>query len=64
MDVLLKTSYDQLIPSKQDLLANPKCSLLVARDPEERSELVITLHGDAVAVSLELILFLMYIIRG
>ncbi|XWS64850.1 hypothetical protein CRYUN_Cryun05aG0039600 [Craigia yunnanensis] len=35
----------------KDLLANPKCSLLVARDPEDRTDLVITLHGDAIAVS-------------
>lgn len=34
----------------KDLLANPKCSLLVARDPEDRTDLVITLHGDAVVV--------------
>ncbi|WRX22861.1 protein of unknown function DUF2470 - like 1 [Theobroma cacao] len=34
-----------------DLLANSKCSLLVARDPEDRTDLVITLHGDAVVVS-------------
>ncbi|KAL3715529.1 hypothetical protein ACJRO7_007286 [Eucalyptus globulus] len=34
----------------KDLLANPKCSLLVARDPEDRTDLVITLHGDAVSV--------------
>ncbi|KAF3610695.1 hypothetical protein DY000_02051542, partial [Brassica cretica] len=33
-----------------DLLANPKCSLLVARDPEDRTGLRITLHGDAVLV--------------
>lgn len=37
----------------QDLLANPKCSLLVAKDPEDRTDLVITLHGDAVAVTEE-----------
>lgn len=37
---------------KQDLLENPKCSLLVARDPEDRTDLVITIHGDAVGVSL------------
>ncbi|MBA0687129.1 hypothetical protein Goari_014688 [Gossypium aridum] len=36
----------------KDLLANFKCSLLVARDPEDRTDLVITLHGDAIAVSL------------
>ncbi|GAB4843728.1 hypothetical protein Ancab_013693 [Ancistrocladus abbreviatus] len=35
----------------KDLFANPKCSLLVAKDPEDRTDLVITLHGDAVAVS-------------
>ncbi|KAE9599639.1 putative FMN-binding split barrel [Lupinus albus] len=35
----------------KDLTANPKCSLLVARDPEDRTDLVITLHGDAISVS-------------
>lgn len=35
----------------QDLLANSKCSLLVAKDPEDRTDLVITVHGDAVPVS-------------
>ncbi|XP_052176695.1 glutamyl-tRNA reductase-binding protein, chloroplastic-like [Diospyros lotus] len=35
----------------KDLLANPKCSLLIAKDPEDRTDLVITLHGDAVYVS-------------
>ncbi|PIA60065.1 hypothetical protein AQUCO_00400740v1, partial [Aquilegia coerulea] len=34
----------------KDLLANPKCSLLVARDPEDRTDLVITVHGDAILV--------------
>ncbi|KAH7571704.1 hypothetical protein JRO89_XS04G0122200 [Xanthoceras sorbifolium] len=34
----------------KDLLANPKCSLVVARDPEDRTDLVITLHGDAISV--------------
>ncbi|CAA2986014.1 glutamyl-tRNA reductase-binding, chloroplastic [Olea europaea subsp. europaea] len=34
----------------KDLLANPKCSLLVAKDPEDRSDLVITVHGDATPV--------------
>ncbi|XVF30835.1 hypothetical protein REPUB_Repub16aG0092200 [Reevesia pubescens] len=34
-----------------DLLANPKCSLFVTRDPEDRTDLVITLHGDAISVS-------------
>ncbi|XP_010549675.1 PREDICTED: uncharacterized protein LOC104820775 [Tarenaya hassleriana] len=35
----------------KDLLANPKCSLLVSKDPEDRTDLSITLHGDAVLVS-------------
>ncbi|KAF4368518.1 hypothetical protein F8388_018642 [Cannabis sativa] len=35
----------------KDLAANGKCSLLVARDPEDRTDLVITLHGDAIPVS-------------
>ncbi|XP_030463796.2 uncharacterized protein LOC115683396 isoform X1 [Syzygium oleosum] len=34
----------------KDLLANSKCSLLVARDPDDRTDLVITLHGDAINV--------------
>ncbi|KAI4341178.1 hypothetical protein MLD38_025934 [Melastoma candidum] len=34
----------------KDLSANHKCSLLVARDPEDRTDLVITLHGDAIPV--------------
>ncbi|KAI7731715.1 hypothetical protein M8C21_025248 [Ambrosia artemisiifolia] len=34
----------------QDLLANPKCSLLVAKDTEDRTDLIITLLGDAVIV--------------
>lgn len=36
--------------SLQNLLANPKCSLLVAKDPEDRTDLVITLYGDAISV--------------
>ncbi|GFP79866.1 glutamyl-tRNA reductase-binding protein chloroplastic [Phtheirospermum japonicum] len=35
----------------KDLLANPKCSLLVAKDPEDRTDLVIVVHGDAIPVS-------------
>ncbi|KAK9725661.1 hypothetical protein RND81_05G160700 [Saponaria officinalis] len=35
----------------KDLLANPKCSLLIAKDPDDRTDLVITLHGDAVTVA-------------
>ncbi|RRT64313.1 hypothetical protein B296_00036955 [Ensete ventricosum] len=34
----------------QNLFANPKCSLLVAKDPEDRTDIVVTLYGDAVPV--------------
>ncbi|XP_068638325.1 glutamyl-tRNA reductase-binding protein, chloroplastic [Aristolochia californica] len=34
----------------KDLSANPKCSLLVAKDFEDRTDLIITLHGDAINV--------------
>ncbi|KAF6150175.1 hypothetical protein GIB67_023130 [Kingdonia uniflora] len=34
----------------KDLLACSKCSLLVAKDPEDKTDLVITLHGDAILV--------------
>ncbi|KAL9684339.1 hypothetical protein QQ045_021775 [Rhodiola kirilowii] len=29
----------------KDILANPKCSLVVAKDPEDMTDLVVTLHG-------------------
>ncbi|KAL7098140.1 hypothetical protein ACP275_10G186600 [Erythranthe tilingii] len=36
----------------KDLLANSRCSLLVAKDPEDRThDLIITVHGDALPVS-------------
>ncbi|KAM5550331.1 hypothetical protein ABKV19_027490 [Rosa sericea] len=35
----------------KDLTQNPKCSLLVAKDPEDRTDLLVTLHGDAIPVS-------------
>ncbi|PWA40331.1 hypothetical protein CTI12_AA461160 [Artemisia annua] len=34
----------------RDLMANPKCSLLVAIDPEDRTDMIITLYGDAIPV--------------
>ncbi|KAK8954882.1 hypothetical protein KSP39_PZI002286 [Platanthera zijinensis] len=34
----------------KNLIANPKCSLLVAKDPEDQNDIVITLFGDAVYV--------------
>ncbi|XP_002525422.2 uncharacterized protein LOC8276502 isoform X2 [Ricinus communis] len=44
-------AVSSLANHSKDLLANSKCSLLVARDHEDRTDLVITLHGDAVSVS-------------
>ncbi|KAI3474497.1 hypothetical protein Pfo_029407 [Paulownia fortunei] len=35
----------------KDLLANPKCSLLVAKDPEDRTDLIVTVQGDALPVT-------------
>ncbi|KAL2320467.1 hypothetical protein Fmac_029436 [Flemingia macrophylla] len=43
-------AVSDLAVHSKDLTANPKCSLLVARDPEDRTDLVITLHGNAIAV--------------
>lgn len=34
----------------KNLAVNPKCSLLVARDPDDRTDLVTTLYGDATPV--------------
>lgn len=47
----------------QDLLANPKCSLLVAKDPEDRTDLVITVHGDAVSVSFNFVVFYVFLMK-
>lgn len=44
-------AVSSLAVHSKDLSANAKCSLLVARDPEDRTDLVITLHGNAVPVS-------------
>uniref|UniRef100_A0A0E0LMI2 Uncharacterized protein n=1 Tax=Oryza punctata TaxID=4537 RepID=A0A0E0LMI2_ORYPU len=35
----------------KNLSENPKCSLLVAKDPEDRTDTVITVYGDATPVS-------------
>lgn len=43
-------AVSSLAVHSKDLFANPKCSLLVAKDPEDRTDLVITVHGDAVYV--------------
>ncbi|OAE32210.1 hypothetical protein AXG93_1793s1440 [Marchantia polymorpha subsp. ruderalis] len=42
-----------LSPHTGDLDANPKCSMLVARDLNDRSDIVITVTGEAHAVSAE-----------
>lgn len=44
-------TISSLAAHTKDLLVNPTCSLLVAKDPEDRTDLVITLHGDAVSVA-------------
>lgn len=44
-------AISSLAAHTKDLLVNPTCSLLVAKDPEDRTDLVITLHGDAVSVA-------------
>ncbi|PWA99769.1 hypothetical protein CTI12_AA002960 [Artemisia annua] len=40
----------ELRTEERDLMANPKCSLLVAKDPEDRTDMIITLYGDAIPV--------------
>ncbi|CAN6453982.1 unnamed protein product [Victoria cruziana] len=37
----------------KNLMLNPKCCFLVTRDPEDKSQLVVTVYGDAVFVSEE-----------
>ncbi|KAG0466890.1 hypothetical protein HPP92_018470 [Vanilla planifolia] len=44
-------AISSLAVHSKNLLANPRCSLLVAKDPEDRTDIVITLMGDAVVVS-------------
>lgn len=44
-------AVSSLAVHSKDLSANVKCSLLVARDHDDRTDLVITLHGDAIPVS-------------
>ncbi|KAI0504833.1 hypothetical protein KFK09_015786 [Dendrobium nobile] len=44
-------AVSHLAVHSKNLLENPKCSLLVAKDPEDRTDIVITLFGDAVLVS-------------
>jgi hypothetical protein len=46
ISILLMFCYHFL----QNLSGNPKCSLLVAKDLEDRTDTVITVYGDAVPV--------------
>ncbi|KAK9986581.1 hypothetical protein SO802_031532 [Lithocarpus litseifolius] len=48
----------QGLENYKDLTVNPKCSLLVARDPEDRTDLVITLHGDGISISVGYLLII------
>ncbi|XP_038883740.1 glutamyl-tRNA reductase-binding protein, chloroplastic isoform X2 [Benincasa hispida] len=41
-------AVSSLAEHAKNLATNPKCSLLVAKEPEDRGTLVVTLHGDAV----------------
>ncbi|KAL8456230.1 hypothetical protein ACS0TY_034446 [Phlomoides rotata] len=40
-------AVSNLAAHTKNLLANPKCSLLVAKDPEDRTDLIVTVQGDA-----------------
>ncbi|WOL04233.1 hypothetical protein Cni_G12954 [Canna indica] len=44
-------AVSSLAVHSKNLLANPKCSLLVAKDPEDRTDTIVTLYGDAIPVS-------------
>lgn len=44
-------AVSSLAVHSKNLSGNPKCSLLVAKDPEDRTDTVITVYGDAVPVS-------------
>ncbi|XP_057786244.1 uncharacterized protein LOC131003720 [Salvia miltiorrhiza] len=43
-------AVSNLAAHTKDLLANPKCSLLVAKDPEDRTDIIVTIQGDALLV--------------
>ncbi|KAJ6828111.1 putative glutamyl-tRNA reductase-binding protein, chloroplastic [Iris pallida] len=44
-------AVSSLAVHSKNILANPKCSLLVAKDPQDRTDTVITMYGDAINVS-------------
>ncbi|KAJ3674622.1 hypothetical protein LUZ60_005238 [Juncus effusus] len=46
-------AISSLAVHSKNISGNPKCSLLVAKDPEDRTDTVITLYGDAITVSEE-----------
>ncbi|XP_047962714.1 glutamyl-tRNA reductase-binding protein, chloroplastic-like [Salvia hispanica] len=43
-------AVSNLAAHTKNLVANPKCSLLVAKDPDDRSDLIVTIQGDALPV--------------
>ncbi|XP_020275178.1 uncharacterized protein LOC109849723 [Asparagus officinalis] len=43
-------AVSSLAVHSKNLLGNPRCSLLVAKDPEDRTDTAITLYGDAISV--------------
>ncbi|XP_072952348.1 glutamyl-tRNA reductase-binding protein, chloroplastic isoform X1 [Typha angustifolia] len=43
-------AVSSLAVHSKNLQLNPKCSLLVAKDPEDRTDTVITIYGEAVSV--------------
>lgn len=43
-------AISSLAVHSKNLMSNPKCSLLVAKDPEDRTDVVVTLYGDVTAV--------------
>jgi putative heme iron utilization protein len=44
-------AVSSLAVHSKNLSGNPKCSLVVAKDPEDRTDTVITVYGDAVPIS-------------
>ncbi|PKA52539.1 hypothetical protein AXF42_Ash001519 [Apostasia shenzhenica] len=43
-------AVSSLAVHSKNFSANPKCCLLVAKDPEDKTDVVITLYGDAISV--------------
>ncbi|KAL1550070.1 glutamyl-tRNA reductase-binding protein, chloroplastic-like [Salvia divinorum] len=43
-------AVSNLAAHTKNLVANPKCSLLVAKDPDDSTDLIVTIQGDALPV--------------